>query len=142
MERKKHYKFTRRKKQVKSTGLIYPGEWERGEDVKIFHKMYKRVDKILKLGSEIDYEEVLLEPNKEYTLKIDYPQKNPFSHKFKTSEKGMARQEFANLACECYHNIYEEAEGGIDIPIKRLLIQSLKIYEDDSIALDVKEASR
>lgn len=55
-------------------------------------------------------DEVVLLPNKEYTLIIDYPVTNEYKKNFKTGVKGMTRLQFADLVCQEYHKMYNEED--------------------------------
>ena len=52
--------------------------------------------------------EVILEPNTEYNLIIDYPLSTPFSRKLNTFSKGMTKLELVDLVCRTYKQIYKE----------------------------------
>ena len=106
-------------------GYVYPGEWK-GKGSSIWPEWWINPDKTstwydgeYQKEQEEDMkqsppEEVILESNTEYTLKIDYPLSNPFVAKFKTEKDGMTRQEFVDLACESYQHIYEVEDAGKD----------------------------
>lgn len=55
-------------------------------------------------------DEVILPPNTEFTLKIDYPLSTPFIYKFKTGENGMTREDFVKLCVDSYQFIYDMEE--------------------------------
>ncbi len=57
-----------------------------------------------------DPEKVVLPPNGEYTLIIDYPVNTPYTAKFKTGKMGMTRIKFAETVCEHYRKMYAEGD--------------------------------
>lgn len=93
-------------------GFLNIETWKLGDKI---HKdfgdwMYEKpenYEKNLKKYEFIDNKEIILEANKDYTLKITYPLSNPYETKFNTGKKGMSREEFINLACKSYHYIYD-----------------------------------
>lgn len=59
--------------------------------------------------------EVVLAPEQEYTLVIDYPTSNPYKAKLKTGKKGMTRIQLADKICKHYRKMYaeeDETSGG------------------------------
>lgn len=52
-------------------------------------------------------DEVILQPNKNYTLTIDYPLSTPAIIDVVTDENGMTRENFVDLVTRCYREIYE-----------------------------------
>jgi len=56
-------------------------------------------------------DEVVLPPNREYTLIIDYPVSNPYKAKIKIGEKGMTRIKLANEICKHYRKMYAVEDG-------------------------------
>jgi hypothetical protein len=57
-----------------------------------------------------DPDEVVLPPNKEYTLVIDYPVENPYKAKIKTGKKGLTRLQLADKICKHYRKMYDEED--------------------------------
>jgi len=58
-------------------------------------------------------DEIVLPPNTDYTLKIDYPLKNPFVFQFTTGPAGMQRKELVELVVDSYHRIYDEEDASV-----------------------------
>ena len=52
-------------------------------------------------------DEIVLEPNNEYKLIIDYPLTTEYTEKIKTTNKGLSRLDFVNLVCNRYKQIYD-----------------------------------
>jgi len=100
------------KKTIKA-GYAYPGLWK-GKGTSIFPPWWDN-GKHDEEKKSMNPKEIILSPNTEYTLKIDYPLNNPFVNKFKTGKKGMTRQEFVDMACEAYQYIYK-IEDGDEVP--------------------------
>lgn len=57
-----------------------------------------------------DPNEVILPPNQEYTLIIDYPVSTEYKAKLKTGVKGMTRIQFADKVCKHYRKMYDEED--------------------------------
>lgn len=55
--------------------------------------------------------EVVLPPNKEYTLVIDYPVSNPYKAKLKTGKRGLTRLQLADKICKHYRKMYAIEDG-------------------------------
>lgn len=58
--------------------------------------------------TECDPKEVVLIPNQEYILVIDYPASVPYKAKLKTGKKGMTRIQLADKVCKHYRKMYAE----------------------------------
>lgn len=59
---------------------------------------------------ECDPNEIILKPNKEYTLIIDYPVSNCYKAKVKTGIKGIARLKAIEIICKHYRKMYYEED--------------------------------
>ena len=59
---------------------------------------------------ECDPDEVVLPPNKEYTLVIDYPTSVPYKAKIKTGKRGITRLKLADKICKHYGKMYREED--------------------------------
>lgn len=57
---------------------------------------------------ECDPKKIVLPPEQEYTLVIDYPTSIPYKSKLKTGKKGMTRIQFADKVCKHYRKMYDE----------------------------------
>lgn len=55
-------------------------------------------------------EEVVLPPEQEYTLVIDYPTSTPYKATIKTGKKGMTRIQLADKVCKHYRKMYAEED--------------------------------
>lgn len=55
--------------------------------------------------------EVVLPPEQEYTLVIDYPTSNPYKAKLKSGKKGLTRIQLADKVCKHYRKMYAEEDG-------------------------------
>jgi hypothetical protein len=121
-------------------GYAWPGQWK-AKGQSIWPKWWLTDD-------DEDYaqqianspaEEIILEPNITYTLKITYPLSNVYKKKFTTGENGMSRQDFVDMCCEAYHEIYENEEkyGVWGHYIEDLTIHTLFIDKNNNITLGV-----
>jgi len=88
-----------------NTGWVWPSK-------------HKKSD-VLKEEVWIEENNIILKPNKEYILIIDYPVKNPFEYKFKTDSEGMSLKEVVNLAVKKYKQMYKEESKTSSIEAKR-----------------------
>lgn len=53
-----------------------------------------------------DNKQIVLPPNEEYTLIIDYPLKNSAKFLIKTGKRGISRGRLVSLICKFYHKVY------------------------------------
>lgn len=60
-------------------------------------------------------DDVVLPPDKEYTLIIDYPVKNPYKAKITTGKSGITRKKLAEVACKHYRKMYKEEDKSTKI---------------------------
>ena len=90
------------KKEI-TLGYVWPGSFAVADDPwdEFHHDEYP--DMVKKYPKN----EIILPADKVYTLVIDYPLNKPFKGTFKTSSRGMTRQEFADLAAKTYQMIYK-----------------------------------
>jgi hypothetical protein len=72
------------------------------------HEFYENIcDKEV---NECKPKEIVLPPEQEYTLVIDYPTSYPYRTKLKTGKKGMTRIQLANKICQHYRKMYAEED--------------------------------
>jgi hypothetical protein len=60
--------------------------------------------------------DIILKPNKVYTLIIDYPVTNKYSASFTTPKTGLTRIQLVNLICRHYRKMYKEEEKDVNGP--------------------------
>lgn len=79
----------------------------------------------IKSGKEYIYEddevfnnkELVLPPNQEYTLVIDYPLSTPAKLVIKSGEKGLTRGKFVSLVRKYYQKVYDEEDKSTKVPV-------------------------
>lgn len=91
-------------------GYSDPGVWE-GTATPIWPEWYAE-DCPSDVASYLP-DEVILDSDTKYTLKIDYPLTNPYLGEFITGKNGMTRQEFVDLACKTYQEIYNTEDEDV-----------------------------
>ena len=104
-------------KKAIDAGYAYPGQWK-GKGSPIYPSWWIE-DEDGEYAEDMAAnppEEVILPANKKYTLKIEYPLSTPFLADFETGKKGMTRQEFVDMACEAYQEIYRIEDGDVGGP--------------------------
>lgn len=63
---------------------------------------------------ECNPKEVVLAPNKTFTLVIDYPTSTPYKAKIKTGKKGLSRIKLTEVICKHYRKMYAEEDESSD----------------------------
>ena len=121
-------------KKAIAAGYIWPGRYTEGQSV--YEPWYAQEYPQEVIDSPDD--EVILEPNKNYTLVIDYPLDNPAKFNVETGKNGMTRREFANFSTQAYRKVYESPEvyGIWGHEIYDLTIHTLYI-DENTITLGV-----
>ncbi len=59
----------------------------------------------------LNNKELILPPNKEYTLVIDYPLSTPAKRTFKSGKNGLSRGKFVSIVRSFYKKVYDIEDG-------------------------------
>ena len=78
---------------------------------RLYPDYFKEEESGLKEINDNSPDEVILPPDEEYTLIIDYPLNIPFMTKLESGEKGMTRRQVVEFVIGCYKRIYKEEDG-------------------------------
>lgn len=115
-------------------GYIWPSSHQEGDSAYDSSYAKRYPTEVL----ECPDDEVILEPNKIFTLIIDYPLEYPAKFVVKTGPNGMTRREFANVATQSYKKVYKTPikYGVWGHSIDDLTIHTLYV-QDDVITLGV-----
>jgi len=89
-----------------------------------------------------DPDEIVLLPNKEYTLIIDYSVRYQYKSKIKTGKRGITRLKLADKICKHYDKMYRENDrsgkyGIYGHDINDLILVSATVDEKNNIRLGV-----
>lgn len=97
--------------KVVSLGYVHIESWERGN--RIFPDyMFEELEYKKEIESTLP-NELVLAPNKEYKLVIDYPLTVPAVFEIKTGTKGLTRAQIIEKVVKFYHKIYKEEDKSV-----------------------------
>ena len=84
-------------------------------------------------------DEIVIKPNKEFTLVIDYPLSKPFTIKLKSGTKGITREGMVNRIVKYYKKVYANASkyGIWGHDLGDLVLGSVILFPDGTVRLGV-----
>ena len=62
---------------------------------------------------KINYKDIVLPPNQQFVLKIDYPLTESAIFKFNSSPKGTTRHQLSEKIRKCYKKVYEDEDKSV-----------------------------
>ena len=62
---------------------------------------------------KINYKDIVLPPNQQFVLKIDYPLTESAIFKFNSSHKGITRHQLSEKIRKCYKKVYEDEDKSV-----------------------------
>lgn len=97
------------KKEI-NLGYIHMSSYKKGKN--LFPDDYNEVD-------TPSPDEIILSPDLDFELKIDYPLDIPFVCKINTTKNGLTRRNVVEIIIKCYKQIYKEEDKSTEIKVGR-----------------------